>query len=83
MTFWWVGKETIRYTEVLEMITYMEISFKLIGHRVQHPMAFLRPQFEATMMVTTCCMEEAETISFTAEEVLPITYKAGGTAMTP
>jgi len=84
MTLWWVGRETIRYTEVLEMITYMEISFKFNGHRIQLRQAqWSWIQFQAPMMVTTCCMEAAETISFTAEEVLPISYKAGGTAMTP
>ena len=84
LTFWWVGKETIRYTEALEMITYMEISFKFIGHRIQVRQLPARGQFQATMMVTTCCMEAAETISFTAEEVMSISYEAGkGMEMTP
>ena len=82
MTFWWVGKETIRYAEILAMITYMEISFEFIGHRIQVRHLPARGQFQATMMVTTCCMEAPETISCTAEEVMSISYEAGQ-EMTP
>ena len=79
------------------LIIYMEISFKFNGHlphpvryRIQHPVRYQIQhsmqcpwiQFQAPMMVTTFCLEAPETISFMAEEVMPISYEARG-AMTP